>query len=100
LAPEAFGREYRKAPSNSYVKTLKKEGCAYTTNIIKDALRDQLVTMGVPAGLINIDAEEVNPMMPDKDPQTLFVRYPSLYDPNLYIAEAVKIEFGVRSLKE
>src|SRR5258708_2887934 len=38
--------------------------------------------------------------MPDKDPQTLFVRYPSLYDPNLYIAEAVKLEFGVRSLKE
>src|SRR5579864_6597154 len=25
LAPEAFGRDYRKAPSNSYVKTLKKE---------------------------------------------------------------------------
>ena len=56
--------------------------------------------MGVPAGLISIDAEDVNPIMPDKDPQTLFVRYPSLYDPNLYIAEAVKVEFGVRSLKE
>ncbi|HEX9514125.1 MAG TPA: nucleotidyl transferase AbiEii/AbiGii toxin family protein [Puia sp.] len=100
LAPEAFGRDYRKAPSNSYVKTLKKEGCAYTTNIIKDALQEQLAAMGVPAGLITIDAEEVNPIMPDKDPQTLFARYPSLYDPNLYIAEAVKVEFGVRSLKE
>ena len=100
LAPEAFGREYRKAPSNSYIKTLKKEGCAYTTNIIKNALQGQLAAMGVPAGLITIDAEQVNPTMPDKDPQTLFVRYPSLYDPNLYIAEAVKVEFGVRSLRE
>lgn len=100
LAPEAFGREYRKAPSHSYVKTLKKEGCAYTTSVIKGALHEQLATMGVPADLINIEAEEVNPLMPDKDPQTLFVRYPSLYDPNIYIEDAVKIEFGVRALKE
>jgi Nucleotidyl transferase AbiEii toxin, Type IV TA system len=100
LAPEAFGREYKKSPSNSYVKALKKEGCTYTTHTIKDALHKQLIAMGVPADLVTIDSDEVNPIMPDKDPQTLFVRYPSLYDPNLYIAEAVKVEFGVRSLKE
>ena len=100
LSPEAFGREYRQTPSHSYVKTLKKEGCVYTSGVIKDALESQLTAMGVPANLVTIEAEEVNPSMPDKDPQTLFVRYPSLYDPNLYIAEAVKLEFGVRSLKE
>src|SRR5258708_33146311 len=35
LSPEAFGREYRQTPSHSYVKTLKKEGCVYTSNVIK-----------------------------------------------------------------
>lgn len=100
LAPEAFGREYRSTPSNSYVKTLKKEGCLYTSTVIKDALYAELVAIGVPTDLFTIEAEAVNPLMRDKDPQSLYVRYSSLYDLNEYIAEAVKVEFGVRGLKE
>src|SRR5258708_34240176 len=52
LAPEAFGRDYRKAPSNSYVKTLKKDGCAYTPHIVKDALRELLADICDPAVLV------------------------------------------------
>ncbi len=100
LSPEAFGREYLLAPSHSYVKMLKREGCAYTSAIIKNELQAQLFAMGLPQDLISIEVEEVRPELPDKDPQTLFVRYPSLYDPSIYVAETVKVEFGVRSLKE
>lgn len=100
LAPEAFGRKYERTPSHSYVKALKKEGCAYTSTVIKNALGEQLANMGIPPGMITLELEEVDPKMPDKDPQTLFVRYPSLYEPNPYIADIVKLEFGVRSLKE
>src|SRR5690606_531193 len=35
--------------------------------------------------------------MTDKDPQTLFIKYKSLYDPNPYLADQVKVEVGVRS---
>lgn len=38
--------------------------------------------------------------MPDKDPQSIFVEYVSLFDPNPYLADQVKIEVGVRSGKE
>jgi hypothetical protein len=35
---------------------------------------------------------------PDTDPQTIFINYPSLYDPLPYIPDRVKIEVSVRSL--
>jgi hypothetical protein len=100
LAPEAFGYKYEKIPSHSYVKSLKREGCIYTSTVIKDSLQERLSQMGVPDQLITIHAEAVRADFPDKDPQTIFIRYPSLYDANNYIAEEVKVEFGVRSLKE
>lgn len=56
--------------------------------------------MGVPEGMVAIEADPVNPAFPDKDPQTLYVRYPSLYEANDYLGEPVKIEFGVRALRE
>jgi hypothetical protein len=42
----------------------------------------------------------IQPSLPDKDPQSIFVHYVSLYEADAYVADAVKIEFGVRSLKE
>lgn len=100
LAPEAFDKEYKVKPSAHYVKTLKKEGCIFTSTIIKDVLEKELMVMGVLPGMIQIEAEAILPTLPDKDPQSLYVHYPSLYETNRYIPDAVKIEFGVRSLKE
>lgn len=100
LAPEAFGKVYKEKPSHSYVKQLKKEGCAYTTTVIKEALENQLQSMGVPKEMVVLEADPIDPAFPDKDPQTLYVRYPSLYETNTYLGEPVKIEFGVRALRE
>lgn len=100
LHPNAFGRGYLENPSHSYVKQLKREGCTYTSTAVKDALQQSLLSLGVPEGMLDIIAEEVKQTMPDKDPQTLYVNYPSLYQPNPYLADAVKIEFSVRSLAE
>lgn len=100
LAPEAFGKVYIEKPSHRYVKQLKKKGCAYTTNIIKEALEKELKNMGVPEGMVTVEADPVNPTFPEKDPQTLYLRYPSLYEANNYLGEFVKIEFGVRALRE
>jgi len=100
LAPEAFGKEYQKTPSISYVKRLKKEVCAFTSIVIREALEMQLAAMDVPAGVIQVEAEAVNPLIPDKDPQSLYIKYSSLYDASAYIADSVKVEFGVRALRE
>ncbi|HET6994869.1 MAG TPA: nucleotidyl transferase AbiEii/AbiGii toxin family protein [Chitinophagaceae bacterium] len=100
LAPEAFGREYQETPSISYVKRLKKEGCEFTSTVIRTALERKLKEIGIPEGIIQVEAEAVNPKIPDKDPQTIYVRFPSLYPASQYIDTAVKVEFGVRALKE
>ncbi|MCW3119625.1 MAG: Nucleotidyl transferase AbiEii toxin, Type system [Chitinophagaceae bacterium] len=36
-------------------------------------------------------------IIPDKDPQSLYIKYRSLYDPHPWLAVEVKLEFGVRS---
>ncbi len=83
-----------------YVKKLKREGCRFTNEVIKTALEDKMLEMGVPRDLIIVEAEAVNPLIPDKDPQTLFVKYRSLYETQFLYRDEVKVEFSVRSLKE
>ena len=100
LDPKAFGREYQTAPSHGYVKKLKREGCVFTSTLMKTALEDAFELNGMDAGTVSITADAVRPDLPDKDPQTLFIRYTSLFDPHPYLADEVKMEFGVRSLKE
>jgi hypothetical protein len=100
LAPEAFDREYRLTPTHSYVKTLKREGTAYTSTVIADALQARLLEMGVPDTLFSLSVTLIPPTRPDTDPQTILVHYTSLYPANIYIADTVKVEFGVRALKE
>jgi hypothetical protein len=80
--PMAFGREYKTNPSHTYVKTLKKEGCAFTTTVLLDALKAQFNHLGIPMNDISIEAEAVPETIPDRDPQTLFVKYKSLYPPH------------------
>lgn len=100
LAPQAFEKEYIAEPSHRYVKILKREGCAYTTNTVVKELTDSLQNMKLDLGTITIYAEEVNPQLKDKDPQTIYVKYRSLFDPHPYLKNEVKIEFSVRSLTE
>ncbi len=100
VLPNAFGREYLPNPTHAYVKQLKREGCAYTSTHIKNVLQQSLIDLRVPADTFSIVVEDIKPTMPDKDPQTLYLHYASLYDSNPYLANVVKIEFGVRSLEE
>lgn len=100
LAPEAFDRAYMSEPTHTYVKKLKKLGCEFTNTTIKDALEAMLLAYGVPAGMIQISAEPIPENFPDTDPQSLYVAYRSLYPPHPYLADRVKIEFSVRSLKD
>jgi hypothetical protein len=100
LAPEAFGMSYQPAPSHSYVKNLKRRGCLFTTTVLKPAMEAALWELGVPQGMVTVEAESVPANRPDKDPQTLFIRYPSLFPLHPYLADEVKMEFGVRSFRE
>jgi len=100
LAPEAFGMSYQDAPSHSFVKNLKRRGCTFTSTVLKDAMEMAFKDMGVPEGMLTILPEEVPSYRPDKDPQTLFIYYPSLFDPHPYLSDVVRMEFGVRSFRE
>jgi hypothetical protein len=99
VAPEAFGLQYVEDPSKSVVNRLKRKGCLFTSNELKAELEKQISILGVPAGLVITGAAPVLNNFPDTDPQTLYVRYPSLYEPNNYLADEVKIESSVRSLR-
>lgn len=100
LAPELFELEYQDSPTASYIKRLKRTGCAFTSNKLKAALIQQFAALGIPDGMLKISAGEVRADMPDKDPQEIFIEYPSLYDPNPYLQNVVKIEASVRSKLE
>lgn len=100
LDPRAFGMEYQVNPSRSYVKRLKRNGCSFTSTLMKEALGQALLDLGLPDGKVTIEEKPVPADRPDTDPQTLYIRYHSLFDPHPYLAAEVKMEFGVRSLKE
>jgi hypothetical protein len=86
--------------TRSKVKQLKSEACAFTSTQIKGALEQQLLQLGVPGGMIQIEAEEVKPTQRDKDPQALYIYYPTLFEPVEYIPNVVKVEVSALSLGE
>lgn len=100
IDPVAFGMEIISSPTHSYVKRLKRKGCVFTSTQMKQALETAFAAMGVTTGMIVIEAEAVSETMPDKDPQTLLIRYTSLFDNHPYLADVVKMEFSVRSRME
>jgi hypothetical protein len=100
LDPVAFGMESRLKPSHDYLRKLKKNGCVYTSTIFKKELEVSMSQLGVPERMLSIIPEDIKPTIPDKDPQTIFVHYPSLYEKHSYFNDEVKIEVGVRSLKD
>jgi len=98
LSPEAFEMKYEKNPSKSYVEKLRRVGCAFTTNELKSEIEKQFHALGLPHDLLTIAASPVPENRPDTDPQSIHIKYPSLYPINPYIADEVKIEVSVRSL--
>jgi len=100
LAPEAFGMKYEENPSATFVKKLKRAGCAFTSNELKEEIEKKFIEIGVPAGMLKIEADPVKENMPDTDPQTLLIHYPTLIGTDDYLADVVKVEVSVRSLIE
>jgi hypothetical protein len=98
LDPAAFEMAYVDIPTKSYVKRLKKAGCAFTSTLLMDAVVQRLSQLGVPQGRVKVLAAPISEDFPDTDPQTIYVHYPSLYPQLPYIADNVKIEVSVRSL--
>ena len=99
LDPRAFGMEYKDEPTKSYVDKLKKSGCKFTSTELLAELKEQFKLLDIPESMVVIEATPVPDNRPDTDPQTLLVKYPSLYESNTYISEVVKIEVSVRSLR-
>lgn len=97
MAPHLFGMTYEEAPGRSYLHRLKKAGCEFTSNQLKQALIEQFAALGLPEGVVTVTAGPVLETMRDKDPQELYVKYTSLYEPNPYLPDTVKIEVSVRS---
>lgn len=98
LDPAAFGMAYTENPTRGFVNQLKRAGCDFTTNQLRTELENQFRALGVPDGILTIEAEPVPAQRPDTDPQTLYVNYNSLYPRNEYVEPRVKIEVSVRSL--
>lgn len=99
LDPMAFGVAYQYDPSKTFVEKLKKSGCAFTTNVLKRKLEMQLTSLGITPGIVSVVAVDVPEKFPDTDPQTLFVKYKSLYEVNPYLNDEVKVEVSVRSIR-
>ncbi|WP_165760505.1 nucleotidyl transferase AbiEii/AbiGii toxin family protein [Niastella populi] len=98
LSPEAFEMAYIENPSKTTVERLKRRGCAFISKELKTEVEKQISALGVPEGMIIISAAVIPNKFPDTDPQTLYIRYPSLYAPGSYISDEVKVEVSVRSL--
>jgi hypothetical protein len=95
-----FGVAYQENPSKRFVKQLRRLGCNFTSNELKQELENQFHALGVPNGTLKIYAADIDPQMPDTDPQTLFIEYQSLYDKNPYLEDVVKVEVSTRYMKE
>jgi hypothetical protein len=86
--------------SRSKIKELKRDAAQFTSSVLKDALIEQLQSLGVPDGMVTVTAEEIKSTQPDKDPQALFLHYPTLFRPLHYLPNVVKIEVSALSLRE
>jgi hypothetical protein len=100
LNSEAFGIPYKDKPSKTFVEHLRREGCLFTNTEIAHELNIQFENLQIPFELYSLEVEVVRTDMPDTDPQAIYVNYKSLFDPNPYLSDRVKIEFSVRSQKE
>lgn len=66
LDPSAFDMPYREAPSKGFVTVLKRKRCVFTSTVLREDLAVQLAALGVPPGLVTIEAAEVPASRPDR----------------------------------
>lgn len=100
LDPIVFGGKHEDKPTGGDIARLRKDGFNFTSTEFKADIEKQLRELGVPDGLLTITAEPFTENKSHPDPETLYLKYPSLFDEAPYIKNEVKIEIGVRSLKE
>jgi predicted nucleotidyltransferase component of viral defense system len=96
----AFGMPYKEKPSKTYIEQLRRKGCQFTSKEITAELQSQFEKLQIPVDLFSIEVEEIRMDMPDTDPQKIYVNYKSLFEPNPYLPDRVKVEFSVRSQKD
>jgi predicted nucleotidyltransferase component of viral defense system len=92
LSSDAFGMPCKVKPSKTFVEQLRREGCLFTSNEIVTELRKQLEKLQIPVELYSIEVEAIRNDMPDTDPQTISLNYKSLFEPNPFLPERVKME--------
>ena len=100
LAPEAIGLSHKEHPTGKEIDALRKQGYIFTSEVLIKDLKEALAALGVDLNLITITAEAFVENRSYPDPQSLYLSYPTLFDKNEYLPNVVKIEVGVRSLKE
>lgn len=100
LDSEVIGFKYLNKPGKSYVERLRKKGCAFVSTSFRDELEAQFNALGITNTTAKIFAVDVPPDRTDRDPQTVIIKYVSLFDVNPYLADMVKIEVSVRSMRE
>lgn len=86
--------------SKTQVKKLKKAATEFTSTFLREEVERQILVLGAPEGMVNVVADPISAILPDMDPQTIRISYPSLLDPVVYIEDSVKLEVSSRSLKE
>lgn len=86
--------------SKTQVKKLKRAASQFTSSLLREEVKRKILFLGVPEGMVNVVADPVSAILPDIDPQTIRISYPSLLDPVRYIEDSIKVEVSARSLKE
>jgi hypothetical protein len=65
--------------SKSQVNKLKKAAAVFTSTILRDEIEKQLLHLGVPQEMVTVIADPIPEMLPDIDPQIIWIKYPSLF---------------------
>lgn len=89
---------YDGALSKGKIRKLRKAAADFTSNELYSSLHAELGNLGIPLNLVTIDLKPEKENQSPNDPQIIFVHYPSLYPPDEYIADEVRIELSSRSL--
>lgn len=99
LDPQVFGMEHDTSPNGKYLKKLRENGYKFISTELKAELERQFDQLEISQS-IKIFEEPRKEGMSHPDPHILYIQYSSLFDPNPYLANQVKIELSVRTLKE
>lgn len=81
IAHEAIGKLPVNSPSRTYIKRLKKLGAAFVQQILCRQLQAKIDGYLMGKDLkVEVVPESLRVDVPDKDPRTLYVYYPSLLE--------------------